>query len=43
MIFKILGFRFFGLVLGQVAPCENTEGLIQCESDCTEDYVECLE
>ena len=42
MIFKILSFGFIGLALGQLQPCENTEGLFQCEIDCNEEYADCL-
>ena len=42
MIFKIISFGFLGLTLGQLQPCENTEGLFQCEIDCNEIYADCL-
>ena len=42
MIFKIISFGFLGLTLGLLEPCENTEGLFQCEIDCNEIYADCL-
>ena len=42
MIFKIISFGFLALTLGQLQPCENPEGLFQCEIDCNEIYADCL-